>query len=211
MRSLLFLLGFAGPVLAAEIQVTAHFADVPGGVEVPLTPEKLATAKGTTLLSSPQIIVEENVAGQIEITQDTPVPGGGSVPLGVRLEVKTSITEKGNIWFSGNLSDRSRGGGQKTEKLETAGFATREWYFSGYTPNDAIVLVRTTPASARVEKDGKTVTTLRELVVYLKFKKLGVKPAVVATKAAPTKTAPPTAKTAKKTTVSTKARNRVAD
>jgi hypothetical protein len=172
---------------AQQIEVTAHFADVPGGVEVPATMDKLAKLKGTNLLSSPKIIVAENVPGDIEIVQDTPVPGATQVEIGVSLQVKASVTEKGNIWFSGRMTDRSRGGGQKTERLETAGFATREWYFSGWTPNAGTVLIRTTPVTAQVMREGKTVESTRELVVFLEFKKQSSKPATT-TKKAPSKT-----------------------
>jgi hypothetical protein len=172
--AMLMLLAGAVPA-AQQVTVSAWFADVPGGAEVPATVAKLEKVKGITLLSSPKITVLENIAGTIDIEQNTAVPGGGQVPLGVSLTVKTSVTEKGNIWFSGNLRDRSRGGGEKTERLETVGFVTREWYFSGYTPNAGTVVVRTVPATARVSQDGKVTTTTRELVVYLQFEKLVAK------------------------------------
>jgi hypothetical protein len=70
------------------------------------------------------------------------------------------------------LLDRSRGGGEKTERLETVGFATREWYFSGYTTDGGTVVIRTAPATGQVLREGKTVTTSRELVAYLKFDKV---------------------------------------
>lgn len=182
------LISLAGPASAAQqITVSAWFADVPGGAEVPATVAKLEKVKGVTLLSSPKITVVENIAGTIDIEQNTAVPGGGQVPLGVSLTMKTSVTEKGNIWFSGNLRDRSRGGGEKTERLETVGFVTREWYFSGYTPNAGIVVVRTVPATARVSHDGKVTTTTRELVVYLQFEKVIAKPQTPATKPASSK------------------------
>lgn len=172
MRFLLLPLAFSVFAQAAQqIEVTAHFADVPAGAEVPNSPSELSGKKEINLLSSPRILVTENVAGEIEIVQETPVPGGAQVPLGVSLNVKTYVTEKGNIWFSGNLTDRSRGGGEKSERLETAGFATREWYFSGWTPNAGTALIRTAPVSTQVVREGKTITKSRELVVYLTFKK----------------------------------------
>ena len=176
---------------AQQIEVVAHFADVPAGAEVPGAPARLSAMKEINLLSSPRITVMENVPGEIEIVQETPVPGGGQVPLGVSLTVKTYVTEKGNIWFSGNLTDRSRGGGEKSERLETAGFATREWYFSGWTPNTGTALIRTTPVSSQVVREGKTVTKSRELVVYLTF-----------TKSAPPPSAGKKPTTTKKTTTS---------
>jgi hypothetical protein len=157
---------------AASVEVTSYFADIPAGAEVPATIETLAKAKSVTLLSSPKIVVEENALGKVEVTQPTQVPGGGHVSLGVSLAIKTSITEKGNVWFSGQITDRSHGGGEKNEKLQTAGFVVREWFFSGYAASGETVLVRTTPATSQAVKDGKKVTSTRELVVYLAFKKL---------------------------------------
>ncbi len=187
LRILPVLFAFSSPSEAAqEIEVIAHFVDVPADVEVPATPNQLAKVKGINLLSSPRIVVVENVMGDIDIVQDTPVPGAMQVELGVSLQVKTSITEKGNIWFSGRLTDRSRGGGQKTARLETAGFATREWYFSGWTPSGETVVIRTTPVTAQVVREGRTIESSRELVVFLELKKLSSKPA--ATKKSSSKT-----------------------
>ena len=160
---------------AQQIGITAHFADLPASEEVPATPDKLAKVKGANLLSSPRIVVLENVSGNIEVSQAAAVPGGGQVNLGVTLTVKTSITERGSIWFSGNLLDRSRGGGEKTERLETVGFVAREWYFSGYTPDGGTVVIRTSPATSQALREGKTVTSTRELVAYLKFEKVQAK------------------------------------
>lgn len=176
MRSFLVLLflGVAAQA-ASRVNVTTHFADLPAGGEVPATVERLSKTKGATVLSSPTITVMENVAGTVDVVQDTPVPGGGQVSLGVSLTVKTSITERGSIWFSGNIRDRSRGGGEKTEKLETVGFATREWYFSGYTNDGGTVVIRTAPAMSQVIREGKTVTSSRELVAYVKFEKIAEK------------------------------------
>ena len=143
-----------GEAVAAQVAISASFADLPAGTEPPATPDKLTKTKGATILSSPQITVLEETPGTVEITQDTAVPGGGQVPLGLTLSVKTSITERGSIWFSGNLRDRSRGGGEKTEKLETVGFATREWYFSGYTSDGGTVVIRTSPATSRCRPAG---------------------------------------------------------
>ena len=179
MRRLILLLSLALSCFtqaAQQIEVSAHFADVPAGAEVPSAPARLGETKEVNLLSSPRILVAEKIPGEIEIVQETPVPGGGQVALGVTLSVKTYVTEKGNIWFSGNLTDRSRGGGEKSERLETAGFATREWYFSGWTPNGGTALVRTTPVSSQVVREGKTITRSRELVVYLTFKKIAPPP-----------------------------------
>lgn len=178
------LFALAGAAFAAEsIEVTSHFADIPAGTEVPGTPDKLAAIKKVNILSGPKVTLLENVAGTVEVVQPTVVPGGGKVSLGVSLSVKTSITEKGNIWFSGNVTDRSHGGGAKTERLETVGFATREWFFSGYTPSGGTVVIRTSPATARTEREGKIVTATRELVVYLHLKKGSPPP--VAKKAGP--------------------------
>ena len=157
---------------AAKVAINASFADLPAGTEPPATPDKVTKVKDASILSSPSITATENDPSTVEITQDTAVPGGGQVPLGLTLTVKTSITERGSIWFSGNLRDRSRGGGAKTEKLETVGFATREWYFSGYTNDGGTVVIRTAPATSQTLKEGKTVTATRELVAYLKFDKI---------------------------------------
>ena len=167
----------AGAGAAQEIAVSAQFADFPAGRDVPSSPEKVAKVKGANILSSPRITVAENVPGTIEITQEAPVPGGVQVSLGVTLSIKSSITERGSIWFSGNLRDRSRGGGEKTERLETVGFATREWYFSGYTEPGGTVVIRTAPATSQSTREGKTVTSSRELVAYLKFDKITPPPA----------------------------------
>ena len=174
MRFLITLLALAASLQAArQIEITANFADVPADTEVPAIPDKLSKVKGANLLSSPRILVAENAPGQIDVVQETPVPGARQVGLGVKLEVKASVTEKGNIWFSGQLTDRSRGGGQKTERLETAGFATREWYFSGWTTNEGTVIIRTTPVTSQVVREGKSVESSRELVVYLQLKMVG--------------------------------------
>ena len=193
MRSILalFMLSVVAQA-ASQVAITTHLADLPAGGEVPATAEKVGKLKGATVLSSPKIVVLENVAGSVDVQQDTPVPGGGQVPLGVSLTIKTSITERGSIWFSGNLRDRSRGGGEKTEKLETVGFATREWYFSGYTSDGGTVVIRTAPATSQVMREGKTVTSSRELVAYLKFDKVAA--------AAPVKKATAGPATKKKTT-----------
>jgi hypothetical protein len=180
---------------AQQVGISASFADLPAGSDAPATPDKLSKVKGASILSSPRITALENTPGTVEITQDTQVPGGGQVALGVTLTVKTSVTERGSIWFSGNLRDRSRGGGEKTEKLETVGFATREWYFSGYTNDGGTVVIRTAPATSQSVKEGKTVSTSRELVAYLKFDKIAEKPA-------PTKKSTPS--TTKKSTTTTK-------
>jgi hypothetical protein len=161
---------------AEQIGVSAQFADFPAGADVPAGPEKVAKVKGANILSSPRIILAENVPGTIEVSQETPVPGGIQVSLGVTLSIKTSVTDRGSIWFSGNLRDRSRGGGEKSERLETVGFATREWYFSGYTEPGGTVVIRTAPATAQTTRDGKTVTSSRELVAYLKFDKIAPPP-----------------------------------
>ena len=174
MRFLLLLLVLATSLQAArQIEITANFADVPADTEVPATPDKLSKVKSANLLSSPRILVAENALGKFEVVQETPVPGARQVGLGVTLEVKASITEKGNIWFSGQITDRSRGGGQKTERLETVGFATREWYFSGWTSNQGTVIIRTTPVTSQVVREGKTIQSSRELIVYLQFSKVG--------------------------------------
>ena len=174
MRFLLLLLALATSLQAArQIEITVNFADVPADTEVPPTPDTLSKVKTANLLSSPRILVAENALGKIEVVQETPVPGARQVGLGVTLEVKASITEKGNIWFSGQITDRSRGGGQKTERLETVGFATREWYFSGWTSNQGTVIIRTTPVTSQVVREGKTIQSSRELIVYLQFSKVG--------------------------------------
>ena len=173
MRFLITLLALAMSLQAArQIEINATFSDIPAGTEVPATPDKLSKVKNANILSSPRLVVVENEPDKIEIVQETPVPGAKQVGLGVTLEVKASVTEQGNIWFSGQIMDRSRGGGQKTERLETAGFATREWYFSGWTSNEGTVTIRTTPVTSQVIREGKTIENSRELIVHLQFKKV---------------------------------------
>jgi hypothetical protein len=182
---------------AQQVVVSTQLADLPANSDVPATSEKLAKVKGANILSAPRVVLVENVPGTVEVTQETAVPGGGEISLGVTLSIKTSITERGSIWFSGNLRDRSRAGGEKTEKLETTGFATREWYFSGYTNDEGTVVIRTGPATSQVVREGKTISTTRELVAYLKFEKVAEKPA-------PKKAAPAGKSPAKKTTTTSK-------
>jgi type II secretory pathway component HofQ len=189
----LLFLAFAGSLHAVQqIEVTSAFIDVPAGTEAPATPDKLGANKNADLLSAPRLIVAENKAGKIEVTQATPVPGGGSANLGLSVEVKTSVTEKGNIWFSGVITDRSRGGAQKTEKLETSSFAARELYFSGWTTNGGTAQLRTAAATTQVMKNDKPVVQSRELLVYLTFHKVNAEGERIAKpeKEAPTKKNP---------------------
>lgn len=156
---------------ATVIEISTKLADVPAGTKLPTTTAKLEALKDVTVLSSPKITVTENKDASIEVAQATSVPGGDAVPLGVKITIKANMTKKGNIWFSGLVTDRSRSGSEKGERVETSGFATRELYFSGWTPNGETVILRTSPATSKTTKDGKAVASSRELVIYMTLKK----------------------------------------
>lgn len=173
-RLLLIALLTAAGNAATVINITTRLADVPAGTDLPTTAAKLDALKGVTVISAPDIALKENVEGAIEVAQATAVPGGNAVPLGVKVTVKAKMTEKGNIWLSGLVTDRSRSGGEKDERLETSGFATRELYFSGWTPNQGTVVLRTSPATAKTKKDGRDVAKSRELVIYMTIEKTTV-------------------------------------
>ncbi len=186
---------------ATVIEITAKLADVPAGTKLPASAEKLDAMKGVTVISAPQITLAENTGGAIEVAEAVAVPGGAAVPLGVTINIRTKLTENGNIWHSGLVTDRSRSGGEKGERLETSGFATRELYFSGWTPDGGTVVLRTSPATAKTTRDGRDVTSSRELVIYMTLKKRSTsapaaKKATASKPAAKSKTAP--AKTARK-------------
>lgn len=183
---------------AQKIEVAAQIADVAAGTELPATAGKLADLKNTDLLAAPRLLVEEGVAGKIEVAQATAVPGGGATALGMTVEVKTRLTEKGNIWFSGVITDRSRSGAQKTERLEVSGFATRELYFSGWTADGGTALLRTAPATAQVIRNGKAVAQSRELVVYLSFHKVNDQGGSAPAPTQPSSAKKPAKKTARK-------------
>ena len=190
--SLLFLaLGLTASLHAArKIEVSTQLIDVPAGTEAPATAEKLADLKSADLLSAPKLIVAENTAGKIEVSQPATVPGGGAATLGVSVEVKTRMTEKGNIWYSGVITDRSRSGGQKTERVETSSFAVRELYFSGWTTNGGTAVLRSAPATSQVTKNGKAVAQARELLVYMKFQTVSEPAAPAKKPATPAKKTP---------------------
>lgn len=202
LRSLLVASMFGATAHAAsQVAITAYFADLPAGGEVPATIDKVSKLKGANVLNVPKITSVESSPQTVGIEEEVAVPGNKSTQLGVSLTVKATVTEHGNIWFSGSLRDRSRAGGQKTEQLETVGFSTREWHFSGYTNDGGTAVIRTVPATAQVVHDGKTASSSRELVAYLKFEKQAAPAPVKQTKPAvskPDKTAPKSSKKSSK-------------
>ena len=189
------LLAFATDCLAATtIQISAKFADVPAGTEIPAKPELLAKTKGVDVLSSPTIVTNPGKSATIEITQNLSAPGGAAVPLGVSLSITPTLTENGNIAFSGKAVDRFKHGQRDGESLTVLSCVVREVYFKGTASSGSSVLLNTgAPTSAATKKDGATVVKNRELVIYLTFKKVTSEPEKKKPAAA-TKTSKPPAK-----------------
>ena len=158
---------------ATTIQVSAKFADVPAGTEIPAKPDLLAKTKGVDVLSSPTVVTSSGKSATIEIIQNVPAPGGSEIPLGVSLSITPTLTEKGNIAFSGTAVDRFKHGQRDGESLTILSCVAREVYFKGTTASGSSVLLSTgAPTSTATKKDGTTQVKSRELVIYLTFKKI---------------------------------------
>jgi hypothetical protein len=181
---------------ATTIEVSAKFADVPAGTEIPATAEKLDKLKGVEVLSAPVIVTTPGKTATIEVTQDAMVPGSAAVPLGLTLSVTPTLGET-TIHFTGKAIDRASHGKRSSGSVNTVEFATRELYFEGSAASGGTVILHSTPVAAKGEKN---ISKNRELVVFLKFtkrvtadapaKKPAVtpkKPATPAKKPAPTK------------------------
>ena len=163
----------ANCIAATTIEITAKFADVPAGTEVPSKPELLAKVKGVNVLSSPRVITSPDKAATIEITQGLSAPDGSEVPLGVSLSIKPTLTPKGNIAFTGKATDRFKHGQRDGESLTVLTCVAREIYFKGWTPSGTTILLSGgSSTSAATKKEGATPTKGRELVIYLTFKKV---------------------------------------
>ena len=172
------LLAFVSDCIAAtSIQVSAKFADVPAGTEIPAKPELLAKTKGVDVLSSPTIVTTSGKSATIEITQNVSAPGGLEIPLGVSLSITPTLTEKGNIAFSGKAVDRFKHGQRDGESLTVLSCVAREVYFKGSTTSGSSILLNTgAPTAAATKKDGTTQMKSHELVIYLTFKKITSEP-----------------------------------
>ncbi len=155
---------------ATTIVVNAKIADVTTGTEIPASPEKLDKLKGVELLSVPQVVTLPGEMAKIEITQDTIAPDGSTVPLGLSLSIRPTITEKG-IAFTGKATDRAKHGGRSDGGINAVEFATREIHFSGSTRDGGTALLHTAPVMNRTTKEENIQTASRELVVYLTFTK----------------------------------------
>jgi len=163
----------AGGIAATRIEVAAKFADVPAGIEIPAKADLLEKTKGINVFSSPRITTNLSQAATIEVTQAVFVPDGTQIPLGITLTITPSLTEKGNIAFSGRATDRFKHGQRETESLSVLTFVAREMYFKGTTTSGSTVLLQGGPATAAAaKKDSSTQAKSRELVIYLTFKKV---------------------------------------
>ena len=162
---------------ATTIQISAKFADVPAGTEIPAKPELLAKTKGVDVLSSPTVITNPGKSATIEITQSLATPDGSAVPLGVSLSITPTLTEKGSIAFTGKATDRFKHGQKAGETLNVLACVARETYFKGTTASGSTVLINAGPStSTSAKKDGTTEVKSRELVIYLSFKKIAPEP-----------------------------------
>jgi hypothetical protein len=162
---------------ATTIQISAKFADVPAGTEIPAKPDLLAKTKGVDVLSSPTVVTASGKSATIEITQSLTAPGGPAVPLGVSLSITPTLTENGAIAFSGKAVDRFKHGQRDGESLTVLSCVAREVYFKGSTTSGSSILLNTgAPTAAATKKDGTTQMKSRELVIYLTFKKLTSEP-----------------------------------
>ena len=163
----------ANGIAATTIEISAKFADVPAGTEVPAKPEMLAKTKGVDVLSSPRVITNPGKAATIEITQSLAAPDGSEVPLGVSLSITATLTEKGNIAFSGKATDRFKHGQRDGESLTVLACVAREIYFKGTATSGSSILLNAGPSTlSSAKKDGATQVKSRELVIYLSFKKI---------------------------------------
>jgi len=179
-----------GSLAATTIEVSAKFADVPVGSEVPAKPELLAKTKGIVLLSPAKVTTTPSKAATIEVTQSVAAPDGAVVPLGITLTITATLTEKGNIAFSGKATDRFKHGQRESEALSTLAFVARELYFKGVATSGSTVLLKGGPAtSAAAKKDSPVQTKDRELVIYLTFKKVTAETAAAKKPTTPAKSA----------------------
>lgn len=164
-------------IAATSIQVSAKFADVPAGTEIPAKPELLAKTKGVDVLSSPTVVTGSGKSATIEVIQNVSAPGGSEVPLGVSLSITPTLTENGNIAFSGKAVDRFKHGQRDGESLTVLSCVAREVYFKGTAASGTSILLNTgAPTAAATKKDGTTQMKSRELVIYLTFKKITSEP-----------------------------------
>ena len=172
-----FLASATSCLAATTIEVSAKFADVAAGMEVPAKPELLAKMKGVNLLSAPRVTTIPGQMATIEVTQENIAPDGSAVPLGVTLVINPTLTEKGGIAFTGKATDRFKHGQRTSESLSVQTFVARETYFKGATSSGSTVLLNGTPATATsAKKDAGTPGKARELVIYLTFKKVTTDP-----------------------------------
>ena len=163
----------ANCLAATSIEVSAKFADVPAGTEIPAKPELLAKTKGVDVLSSPRVTTNPGKAATIEITQSLAAPDGSEIPLGVSLSITPTLTEKGAIAFSGRATDRFKHGQRVGESLSVLACVAREIYFKGTATSGSSVLLNAGPStSTAVKNEGALQTKNRELVIYLTFKKI---------------------------------------
>ena len=164
-------------IAATTIQISAKFADVPAGTEIPAKPELLAKAKGVNVLSSPRVVTEPGKSATIKVTQNAAAPDGSEVPLGVSLSIKPTLTEKGSIAFTGKAVDRFKHGQRDGETITLLSCVAREMYFKGTAASGTTVLLKGGPStSTAAKKDGATEVKSRELVIYLTFKKITPEP-----------------------------------
>ena len=162
---------------ATSIQVSAKFADVPAGTEIPAKPELLAKTKGVDVLSSPTVVTGSGKSATIEVIQNVSAPGGSEVPLGVSLSITPTLTENGNIAFSGKAVDRFKHGQRDGESLTVLSCVAREVYFKGTAASGTSILLNTgAPTAAATKKDGTMQMKSRELVIYLTFKTITSEP-----------------------------------
>jgi hypothetical protein len=174
---LTFLASAAVCSAATTIEVSAKFADVPAGTEVPSKPELLAKTKGVDVLSAPKVTAIPGQPATIEVSQATATPDGSTAPLGITLTIKSTLTEKGAIAFSGKATDRFKHGQRDGESLSVLACVAREIYFKGTTASGSTVLLNGGPSTtSSAKKDGETVVKNRELVIYLTFKKIASEP-----------------------------------
>ena len=178
-KQLLFaILASATSCLAATtIEVSAKFADVAAGTEVPAKPDLLAKMKGVNVLSAPRVTTNPGQLATIEVNQENIAPDGSAVPLGVTLTINPTLTEKGGIAFTGKATDRFKHGQRTSESLSVQTFVARETYFKGVTSSGSTVLLNGIPATSTPAKSGAgTPSKARELVIYLTFKKVTTDP-----------------------------------
>jgi hypothetical protein len=169
-HALIALLFAATAHSATVIEVSAKFADVPAGLEIPTSAAKLDQLKGVEVLSAPRVTTLPGKTAMVEITQEVMVPGSGAVPIGLTLAVTPTLGEK-TISFTGKAMDRASHGKRSQGSVNTVEFATREIYFEGSTASGGTVLLHTAPVTTKTTTNNKTVTKQRELVVYLTFTK----------------------------------------